>query len=174
MTLQTSPSQESRDIEVVPVLIMIIGNDRLGVSRRLGHGYGDLVMRRGVEGVGGRGGVAGGVGRLINGLFCYRLGLGLGKSRHLDEDAAGGSRLLELFAGEPGADGLRCDVNAGNHRLAKGRGQHPLAAFGHFPAEAGGDDGDLDLVAHAFVEHRAEDDVGVFVGGVLDERWRPR
>ena len=120
MTLQTSPSQESRDIEVVPVLIMIIGNDRLGVSRRLGHGYGDLVMGRGVEGVGGRGGVAGGVGRLINGLFCYRLGLGLGESRHLDEDAAGGSRLLELFAGEPGADRLRCDVNAGNDRLDAG------------------------------------------------------
>ncbi len=90
MTLQTSPTQESRDIEVIPVLIMIIGNDRLGVSGRLGHGYGDLFAGWGVEGVGGGAGVAGGVGRLINGLFCYRLGLSLGESRHLDEDTAGG------------------------------------------------------------------------------------
>src|SRR3974377_602508 len=35
--------------------------------------------------------------------------------------------------------------------------------------ESGGDDSDLDLVLHLLVEHGAEDDVGVFVGGALDD-----
>ena len=37
-------------------------------------------------------------------------------------------------------------------------------------AEAGGDDGDADLVAHALVDHGAEDDVGVLVRLFLDQR----
>src|SRR5512141_871875 len=35
--------------------------------------------------------------------------------------------------------------------------------------EAGGNDRDLDLVLHLLVEHGAEDDVGVLVGGALDD-----
>ena len=35
--------------------------------------------------------------------------------------------------------------------------------------EAGADDGHADVVAHALVDHGAEDDVGVRVGGVLDD-----
>ena len=37
-------------------------------------------------------------------------------------------------------------------------------------AEAGRDDRDLHRVFHLFVEHRAEDDVGIFVGGALNDR----
>jgi len=49
-----------------------------------------------------------------------------------------------------------------------GFGQHALAASGLVVPEAGGDDGDLDLVAETFIEYSAEDDIGVFVGGVLN------
>ncbi len=38
--------------------------------------------------------------------------------------------------------------------------------------EAGGDDGDPDAVAEAVVDHGAEDDVGVVVGGLLDDLGR--
>ena len=37
------------------------------------------------------------------------------------------------------------------------------------PVEAGGDDGDPDLVAHLVVDDRAEDDVGVRVGDAVDD-----
>ncbi len=36
-------------------------------------------------------------------------------------------------------------------------------------AKAGGDDGNLDAVAHRFIEDGAEDDVGVFVRGVVND-----
>ena len=48
--------------------------------------------------------------------------------------------------------------------------QHARAALGHLVAEAGGDDGDLDLVFHLLVEYGAEDDVGVLMRGRLNER----
>src|SRR6202030_44631 len=35
--------------------------------------------------------------------------------------------------------------------------------------ETGGDHRDFDLIAHAFVENGAEDDVGVFMSGILNE-----
>ena len=40
------------------------------------------------------------------------------------------------------------------------------------PVEAGGDDGDPDLVAHLVVDDRAEDDVGVGVGDAVDDLGR--
>ena len=43
---------------------------------------------------------------------------------------------------------------------------------GHLVAKAGGDDGDFYFVSHFLVEDGAEDDVGVFVGGGLDETAR--
>jgi len=46
------------------------------------------------------------------------------------------------------------------------------APLGHLVAEAGGDDGDLDLVAHALVKNGAEDNVGVFMSRTLNERGR--
>src|SRR5579871_7015601 len=41
--------------------------------------------------------------------------------------------------------------------------EHARAPLGHLVAEAGSDNGDLDLFAHALVQHGAEDDVGIFV-----------
>src|SRR5713101_2515831 len=37
-------------------------------------------------------------------------------------------------------------------------------------AEAGGNDRDLDLLFHLFIQNRAEDDVGILVGGALNDR----
>ena len=45
----------------------------------------------------------------------------------------------------------------------------PGGAAGGLLLEAGGDDGDLHFVLHLLVKHRAEDDVGVFVRGALND-----
>ena len=50
-----------------------------------------------------------------------------------------------------------------------GFGEHAGAASRHVLFEAGGDDGDADLVAHALILHRAEDDVAILVRGVLND-----
>ena len=44
-----------------------------------------------------------------------------------------------------------------------------MLALTHRLFEAGRDDCDLHFVLHLLVEHRAEDDVRVFVGGALDD-----
>src|SRR5208282_5866721 len=54
---------------------------------------------------------------------------------------------------------------------------HIDRGIGMFPVprnilEAGGDYRDLHLVLHLLVEHSAEDDVGVLVGGALDDGRR--
>ncbi len=48
--------------------------------------------------------------------------------------------------------------------------EHAGAALGHLIAEAGSDDGDFHLFAHALVLHGSENDVGIFMRGRLDER----
>src|SRR4051812_30903604 len=46
-------------------------------------------------------------------------------------------------------------------------GAGPAAVVLGPPVEAGGNDRDADLVAHGVVDHRAEDDVGVGMGGAV-------
>ena len=86
----------------------------------------------------------------------------------------GGDRLL-------GALGpLRLAERLGSvERLLLGlRGQRPpqaglsLGTLGHAAVEAGRDDGDPDLVAERVVDHGAEDDVGLGVHGLGDQRGR--
>ena len=69
-----------------------------------------------------------------------------------------------------GVEEVRGSTRLERPRRRRPRPRRPLALV---PAvEAGGDDGDPDLVAHLVVDDRAEDDVGVLVGDAVDDLGR--
>ena len=78
------------------------------------------------------------------------------------------------LAADRGID--RCACRAGRPPVpACARVARSIArALRHLLAEAGRDHRDLHLVAHALVQHRAEDDVAVLMRRVLDDASRPR
>ena len=90
--------------------------------------------------------------------------MGGGASRRLGGFDVHWRRRLGGADLRPGRDVSRCRARLRDG--GGGGGNGTLVALHVVVApEAGGDDGDLDLVLHALIEHGAEDDVGIFVRG---------
>ena len=67
-----------------------------------------------------------------------------------------------------GPRGSKCRNRARVGDGGRRRGDLPFALAGVICSESGGDDGDLYFFFHLLVEHGAEDDVGIFVRGALN------
>src|SRR5215212_3456033 len=103
-------------------------------------------------------------------------------SLRLTESTLGRSGVLELPQERRDVDLVVADLERGAVAIVErdiaaatlggAPGPARQARDGTARVKAGGDDGDTDLVAHALVDHRAEDDVGVGGAGGRDDLRR--